>query len=173
MIAADRWIRVATPIVILLAAGCHRTTPGAAAPSPQPAATVPTPAPTPAKPSHADATLAGYAGQYPFDKVGGVTFLDNPLVTGAVGRLVPDPAVRALILGGDGPGTPIARDGDRLIGWGCETHNCGDHNWAVEIAADGSDPAVCYHDAAAMGSRSRWYLAPGSTAMRAGGCPSD
>ncbi|MBY8828468.1 hypothetical protein [Hephaestia mangrovi] len=118
------------------------------------------------------ATLSAYVGHYPFDKVNGTSFLDQPSVIAAVDRLVSDGRIRALVLGGDGPGTPVAPQAGKLIAWGCETHNCGDHDWTVSIAPDGSDPSVCYHDAATMRARSRWYLAPDRVEMRDGDCPS-
>ena len=170
--ADRRAVAVALGVVVMLA-GCkptdRRATDNAAIPTaPAPPAPLPTPQPT-ATP----VALSAYAGKYPFDKVDGVAFLHDPAVTAAVAALVPDAGVRKLMLGGDGPGTPIVSRGGKLIAWGCETHNCGDHNWTIEIAPDGTAPTVCYHDASSMNERSRWYLAPGRAEMRAGDCPSD
>ena len=169
----DRSAAAAAIGLMLAIAGCkpadRHTSSNATGPTPgaSPAA-LPTPRPT-ATP----AALGAYVGKYPFDKVDGVAFLDNPAVTAAVDALVSDAGIRKLVLGGDGPVTPIAPRDGKLIAWGCETHNCGDHNWTIEIAPDGTAPAVCYHDANAMNDRSRWHLAPGRTEMRAGDCPSD
>lgn len=158
----------------LILAGCkpadHRQHPPASPGNVAAPAPVVTPSPRPAA---SPSALSGYVGKYPFDKVGGVAFLDTPAVTAAVKALVPDAAVRKLLLGGDGPGTPIASRDGKLIAWGCQTHNCGDHDWMIEIAPDGTAPAVCYHDARVTGDRSRWYLAPGRVEMRADDCPSD
>jgi len=172
---AERRAAAAVFFFALALAGCkpagHNAAVNTIASAPSPAATpLPQAAPTPTATPPA---LGGYAGHYPFDKVGGVAFLDDPAVVAAVDSLVPDAAVRKLVLGGDGPGTPIATHGGKLIAWGCETHNCGDHDWTIEIAPDGSAPAVCYHDAATMHDRSRWYTAPGRAELRAEPCPSN
>jgi len=154
----------------MLLAGCHPADTGnSAAPAPQPTVTA---APTPRPSASETAALGGYAGHYPFDAVGGVRFLDQPAVTRAVAALVPDAKVRAWVLGGDGPGTPIVDQAGTLLAWGCETHNCGGHDWTISIAPDGSGASVCYHDAATMQERARWYLAPGRSEMRDGDCPS-
>ena len=160
---------------LLASAGCQRSEPnanatGAAASSV--ATPAPAPSPTGAATPAASGSLARYAGKYPFDKVDGVAFLDAPAVTGAVDRLIGDASIRKLVLGGDGPGTPIARRDGKLIAWGCETHNCGDHNWSMLIAPDGSSAEICYHDAAAMHGRSHWYGDSALPAMRDGDCPS-
>ena len=47
------------------------------------------------------------------------------------------------------------------------------HDWAILIAPDGGEASVCYHDAATMRERARWYLAPGRSEMRDGDCPSE
>lgn len=154
-----------------LLAGCHSGDAGNAV--------APTPQPTPAAVSTAAATptaagaLDRYLGHYPFDAVDGVRFLDQPAVTKAVTSLVPDAGIRTLVLGGDGPGTPVARKDGKLLAWGCETHNCGAHDWTILIAPDGGGASVCYHDAATMRTRARWYLAPGRSEMRDGDCPSE
>ena len=98
-----------------LLAGCHSSgtgNTGAPAPQPTPAAVgSPGPAPT------ATATaLDRYLGHYPFDLVDGVRFLDQPAVVKAVAARVSDAAIRALVLGGDGPGTPVARKDGKLPG---------------------------------------------------------
>lgn len=167
---AERIGAIAALTSALLLAGCQARNPGnAATPTPQPTAvTVALPSPASSPP----VALGGYAGHYPFDAVGGVRFLDQPAVVRAVTALVPDAKIRALVLGGDGPGTPIAQQAGKLVAWGCETHNCGDHDWTISIAPDGGAASVCYHDAAVMQEHARWYLAPGRTEMRDGDCPS-
>jgi hypothetical protein len=171
MIVAERIGAIVALTGAMLLAGCQAGDTGnAAAPTPQPTATtvaLPSPAPSPL------VALEVYAGHYPFDAVGGVRFLDQPAVVRAVTPLVPDARIRALVLGGDGPGTPIALQAGKLVAWGCETHNCGDHDWTISIAPDGGAASVCYHDAATMQEKARWYLAPGRTEMRDGDCPSD
>jgi hypothetical protein len=170
---ADRRGAIVALIALLSLAACGKTDndhrrPDPAAPTSIPAAAV-TPSPNA---TAAGASLAKYASHYPFDAVDGVRFLDAPEVRSAVAALVPAADVRALVLGGEGPATPIAMRGGALVAWGCETHNCGDHDWAIAIAPDGGHAQVCYHDAAAMHGQSRWYVAPGKTEMRDGDCPS-
>lgn len=167
---AERIGAIAALTGAMLLAACQAGNTGnAAVPTPQPTAisvALPSPAPSPS------VALSGYAGHYPFDAVGGVRFLDQPAVVRAVTALVPDAKIRALVLGGDGPGTPIVRQAGKLVAWGCETHNCGGHDWTISISPDGAAASVCYHDAATMQEKARWYLAPGRNEMRDGDCPS-
>ena len=153
-----------------LLAGCHSNDArNAVTPTPQPTQATVSTSPAPA----AAGALDSYLGHYPFDAVGGVRFLDQPAVTRAVAALVPDSKIRTLLLGGDGPGTPVVRKDGKLLAWGCETHNCGGHDWAILIAPDGGGANVCYHDAVTMRDRARWYLTPNRTEMRDGDCPSE
>ncbi|TPG16713.1 hypothetical protein EAH87_13780 [Sphingomonas koreensis] len=170
--------RARTIAVLAITASCHPAgsdgNGSAAAPAAASASALPSavaPSATAASPPVRE-SLSGYIGRYPFDAVNGVTFLANPAVTHVVDALAPGPAVRALVLAGDGPGAPIAAIGGELAAWGCETHNCGDHNWTILIAPDGGQGQLCYHDAAAMHDRSRWYVAADKAEMRDGGCPS-
>lgn len=102
--------------------------------------------------------LAPYVGKYPFDAVGSVSFYQVPAVRAAVNGAVRDPRIRRLILNASGPTTPIARGADgRLIAWGCETHNCGSHNWSLVVGPDGGNAEVCYHDDGAPGATTRWF----------------
>lgn len=165
--------RVIGIAALLAVAGCNQAGNGStASPTPQAAVSSPEPAPLATPSPTPTVDLARYAGKYPFDKVGGMTFLANPAVVDAVDALVGDAHIRALVLGGDGPGTPIARRAGKLIAWGCETHNCGDHEWSVLIAPDGAGAQICYHDASTTGDRSRWYTGAGRADMRDGSCPS-
>lgn len=166
----DRRIAFGALLGAVLLAGCHSGDAGnSVSPTPQPTSAVVPPAAAPT----AAGALDSYLGHYPFDAVGGVRFLDQPAVAKAIGALVPDTKIRALVLGGEGPGTPVARKDGKLLAWGCETHNCGGHDWTILIASDGGEASVCYHDAATMRERSRWYLAPDRSEMRDGDCPSE
>ena len=174
MIAVDRRGFALAAGVLLALGGCQRAPQPAgndltATPAASPA---PAPAPAPSTSPAAKASLGGYADKYPFDKIDGVSFLDQPAVRAAVTQLIADPAISRQMLGGDGPGTPIASRAGKLIAWGCRTHDCGDHNWSILIAADGSGAQACYHDASTMQGRSRWYLAADKTEIRPGDCPS-
>lgn len=115
-------------------------------------------------PVAADPGLAAYEGKYPFDKVDGIAFLEQPAVKAAVEAATGDTAVRGFVLSGKGPQSPIVvRDG-KLIAWGCEQHNCGAHNWTLMVAPDGTSGELCVVDEK-VGTR--WYAGgkpTGSTA---------
>jgi hypothetical protein len=116
--------------------------------------------------------LTAYAGKYPSDEVGGITFLEHPAVVAGVKQAVRDAAVRKWVLSPDTVQSPIADSGGVLLSQACEPHNCGDHAWTILIHIETGATDVCYHDAAEMGTdRSRWYMAQGTTEMRTGGCP--
>ena len=123
----------------------------------------------------ARAGLARYLDWHPRESEGGRSFLAEPAVRKAIAANVRDSQIRDFIYHYSGPDAPIAqrRDG-RLIAWGCEAHNCGFHNWAVAIAADGSRAEVCYyHDDDDPDGTSTWYLPGGRTVKRDGNCPDE
>lgn len=116
--------------------------------------------------------LSAYVGQYPFDAVAGVAFRDHPLVRAALVQAGGDNAPVDQILTGPGPSTPIAlADDGRILSWGCEQHNCGPHNWTLLVAADGSNPELCYHDEDA--TPATVWLVDGRVTERSGDCPSE
>lgn len=119
----------------------------------------------------APATLAVYAGKYPFDKVGGVDFLAHPLVRAGVAKAVADPKIRQFVLGRTGPASPIALTAGRMLASGCEQHNCGDHSWSLLIGEKGDKPQVCIHDREAWGEKSRWYAPGVAPQLRNDPCP--
>jgi hypothetical protein len=116
--------------------------------------------------------LTAYVGKYPHDAVGGVDFYDRSEVANGLIAAVGDAPLRTRIRGRTGPETPIFRRGRQVAAWGCEAHNCGDHNWTVLIDPTGGKTEVCYHDTATMGDRSRWY-AGDAPVLRAGACPAE
>ena len=129
-------------------------------------------APTPI-PGQAQTTpITAYVGKYPHDALAGVDFYDRTDVATGLVNAVGDAKLRETIRGRSGPETPIFRLGERVVAWGCEEHNCGDHNWAVLVDPKRGKTQVCYHDAAKMGPQSDWYdgAAP---ARRAETCPSE
>lgn len=119
----------------------------------------------------APASLAVYAGKYPFDKVGGVDFLAHPLVRAGVAKAVADPIIRQFVLGRTGPASPIALTAGRVLASGCEQHNCGDHGWSLLIGEKGDKPEVCIRDVAAWGEKSRWYAPGVAPQLRNDPCP--
>ena len=93
-------------------------------------------------------------------------------VAGGLLAVVDDARLRSLIRGRSGPQTPIFQRGRRIASWGCEAHNCSDHNWMVAIDPAGGTAQACYHDAGTMRDQSRWY-ADGAPVLRPGACPSE
>ena len=104
--------------------------------------------------------------------VGGVDFYDRTDVASGLVTVVGDAKLRETIRGRTGPETPVFKLGKRVAAWGCEQHNCGDHNWTVIVDPTHGKTQVCYHDAATMGAKSDWYdgAAP---ARRSETCPSE
>ena len=149
---------------VALLAACQR----APEPANEIAAATPVPAPSPVV-AATPVDLSRYVGAYPLDTVDGGSFLAEPAVRRLVEGVVDDPAVRDRVLDRDVTATPIATDGDRLLSYGCEPHNCGPHNWAIAIRRDGAGGAVCYYDQDA--NVARWYPA-GAGAVPTSGCPS-
>ncbi|MGA1799653.1 hypothetical protein VH567_12845 [Sphingomonas sp. 4RDLI-65] len=129
-------------------------------------------APTPI-PGQAQTTpITAYVGKYPHDAVDGVDFFDRTDVAAGLVAAVGDPKLRQTIRGRSGPATPIFTVGDRVAAWGCEQHNCGDHNWTVLVDAKRGKTEVCHHDAATMGARSDWYDGD-APVRRDAPCPSE
>lgn len=129
------------------------------------------PAPLPGQ-EHAS-PLTAYVGHYPRDAVAGVSFFDRTEVANALIEAVPEEKVRRMMIGPDATRTPIFQTGRRIAAYGCEQHNCGDHNWTIYTAIDGNadQAAVCYHQAETMGDVSRWTTRSGTT-RKPGACPS-
>ena len=129
-------------------------------------------APTPLPGQAQTNPLTAYIGKYPHDAVGGVDFYDRTDVASGLVTAVGDAKLREMIRGRSGPATPVFKMGERVAAWGCEEHNCGDHNWTVIVDSKAGKTQVCYHDAAKMGTRSDWYdgAAP---VRRAETCPSE
>jgi hypothetical protein len=128
--------------------------------------------PTPI-PGQAQTTpITAYVGKYPHDAVGGVGFFDRTDVATGLVNAVGNAKLRATIRGRSGPETPVFKVGTRVVAWGCEEHNCGNHNWAVLVDPTSGKTEVCHHDAATMGVQSDWY-AGAAPARRAATCPSE
>lgn len=108
-----------------------------------------------------------YVDKYPFDKVGGVSFDDQPAVRAAVAKAVPDATIRDWIFNRSGPASPIAKRGDKIASWACQQHNCGSHQWAVLITPDASNAEVCY---LADGASSPVWYADGKKTARTDSC---
>ncbi|WP_380782424.1 hypothetical protein [Sphingomonas sp. R86520] len=165
-------IAIALLAVPLVAAGCGRKDDPTATPAPSgfvpPEARAPTPIPGQAQTT----PITAYVGKYPHDAIAGVDFYDRTDVATGLVNAVGDAKLRETIRGRSGPMTPIFKVGTRVAAWGCEEHNCGDHNWAVLIDPKDGKAQVCHHDAATMGQGSDWYA--GAAPVRRGqSCPSE
>lgn len=114
--------------------------------------------------------LRAYIGHYPKDAVDGVAFYDRTEVALALDDAVGDAVVRRMVRADAGPQTPIFAQDQRIAAWGCEAHDCGDHNWAFLLDPKTGKGELCYHDASAA-MPTRWY-AGGAPRARAGDCPS-
>jgi hypothetical protein len=133
-------------------------------------ATAETPAPANIA-SPAPATdFARYVGHYPFDKVEGRSWHDDPAVGQAVDTAVSDKTVRKWVRDGDGPSTPIALVDGKVASWACETHNCGPHQWITLIDPKSGTAEICYYDEEAAADKVRWFIA-GKEEQRPGQCP--
>jgi hypothetical protein len=114
--------------------------------------------------------LFAHVGRLPSDVVNGTTFLADPRVRAAVEAAVPDPEVRRWVLREDVTSNPIASQGGRILATGCESHNCGPHNWSILIDAEGTAAEVCYARDT-LGDRGMWYVAGRPAEQRPGPCP--
>ncbi|PQM28685.1 hypothetical protein CVO77_09635 [Sphingopyxis lindanitolerans] len=181
---------LAAPVLTLalVVAGCGAKADKAAADAPKgeaPTATAPTgdppgasatrasdtgPSETSPLPPTAGSKLASYVGKYPFDKVDGVAWNDHALVKAGIAATVTDAAVRKAITTLQGPAAPIEMRGDKIVSWACEAHNCGPHQWSVQIDPRSGATDVCYFDEAADPDKARWFLASGKEEKREANC---
>lgn len=159
---------------MLVLAGCSgKSKDQAASDTPQARAYVPpeTRPPTPVAGQAVTTPITAYVGKYPRDAVEGIGFFDRTDVANGLIQAVGDEKLRKLVRSGSGPQTPIFQTGTRVAAWGCEAHDCGDHNWTLLIDRKSGRTEVCHHDAATMGTGSRWYMG-GAPVVRPDACPS-
>jgi hypothetical protein len=114
--------------------------------------------------------LTTYVGKTQQEPVDGVAWEDHPLVVAGIRQTVTDAGVRRAMQSPGGPTAPVATYQGKVGGWGCEQHNCGDHQWAVLVDPRSGATDVCYHNAAQTGTQSRWFLAAGREETRPGNC---
>lgn len=161
-------MRHAIAAACLLLAGCGGGKPDAnamAAADFEPPATQ-APAPLPGQ-AHTQ-PLTAYVGHYPDEPVDGVNFFDRTEVATALDAAVTDAALRRAVVRSEGPRTPVFMAGNRVASWGCEAHNCGDHNWTLLIDPASGKGELCVHE----GGRTLWR-AGGPPERRAQDCPSE
>lgn len=114
--------------------------------------------------------LTAYVGKFPFEAVAGVAWHDHPMVTAGIRKTVTDPAVVRAMQSPGGPSAPIGTYEGKVGSWGCQQHNCGNHQWAVLVDPGSGATDVCYHNAEQAEGSSRWFLADGSVETRSGNC---
>ena len=114
--------------------------------------------------------LSAHVGRLPSDVVNGTTFLADPRVRAAVEAAVSDAEVRRWVLREDVTSNPIGRRDGRIVATGCESHNCGPHNWSILIDPEGAAAEVCYARDT-QGDRATWYVAGRPAEQRPGACP--
>lgn len=112
-------------------------------------------------------TLNRFDGKYPWDRVGGTTFLGHPTVIKAVEAAVPDPNVRKTVLSEKVVTGGITVERDFVSLSACEPHNC-PHNWTIRIDRRSGNALVCYQET--MGSDATWFSAFARPEVRSGGC---
>lgn len=107
---------------------------------------------TPAVPA-----ISAYVGKYPFDKVRGVSFPQHPLVVQRVKAALAGSVIQSRVLDPNSTSVPIARQGDFIVSWACEPHNCGSHQWAVVLTGSGRKASVCYYNED-LAEGARWFV---------------
>lgn len=165
-------VTAVTMTTALVLAGCGKSDEAASAPVVANYTPPAVAAPTPVAGQAQTTPITAYVGKYPHDAVGGVDFFDRTDVANALIDIGAEDPVRALVRGRSGPQTPIFLRGTQVASWGCEAHNCSDHNWMLAIGLKSGKVELCYHDADTMREQSRWYM-KGAAVMRPGGCPSE
>lgn len=101
--------------------------------------------------------LSAYVGKYPFDKVQGIAFTRHPVVVRQVQAAVQSSAIQSRVLDPDSTAGSIARQGDFIVSWACEPHNCGFHHWSIVLTGSGRKAAVCYYNED-LTAGARWFV---------------
>lgn len=104
--------------------------------------------------------LGAYADKYPYDKVKGLAFYNQPKVRAAIEAAVPPGEIRDRIFSKESVVyAPIKASQGRLLATGYDPASGGDVNWAVLMVVDGSKAAVCYSTGVEKDVRgAAWYL---------------
>ena len=102
-------------------------------------------------------SLAAYAGKSPYDKVAGKTFTETNAVKAAIAGSGASAEARKWLADTTGPASPIVLQNGKLVMNECQEHNCGDHNWTIAIAPDGTAPEICYYDMK-LGPKPQWFV---------------
>ncbi|GFM57950.1 hypothetical protein [Pseudomonas capsici] len=117
--------------------------------------------------------LETYIGKYPWEKVNGIAFIEDPDVRAAVIKAAPSAMVSDAVLGEDMI-SPILKVDDRLLASGWDRRSGGSVNWAILAALDGSRMALCYYEEY-DNNMAYWYV-DGEivvTTTDGSGCPSE
>lgn len=117
--------------------------------------------------------LETYIGKYPWEKVNGIAFIEDPDVRAAVIKAAPSAMVSDAVLGEDMI-SPILKVDDRLLASGWDRRSGGSVTWAILAALDGSRMALCYYEEY-DNNMAYWYV-DGEivvTTTDGSGCPSE
>jgi len=120
--------------------------------------------------SAATSGAARYVGKYPFDKVDGHSWNDDPAILSAIKAAVPDAKIRALVLEAEGPSSPIAQKDGKVLSWACQAHNCGPHNWTTIVDPASGAAEICYVNEEAAPGKTRWFKG-GKEEVKSDPCP--
>jgi hypothetical protein len=110
--------------------------------------------------------LISYKDKYPFDAVRGITFFKHPQVRAAVAKAVKNPKLRVMMLSPSGPSGPIQWTARGLRADGCQMHNCGYHQWTIDVDVGGTAATICYYNADTLPGRTRWFMPDGREEIR-------
>ncbi|RMQ47771.1 hypothetical protein ALQ04_04089 [Pseudomonas cichorii] len=128
---------------------------------------------SPVENSSPPGSLEAYIGKYPWEKVNGTAFIEDPRVQAAVARAAPTDTIREAVLGEDMI-SPILKVGNRLLAAGWDSRSGGSTNWAILATLDGRIMALCYYQEF-EDERAYWYINREIVARfpASGGCPSE
>jgi hypothetical protein len=116
--------------------------------------------------------LSAYTGGYASNTVNGYSFWKNPIVRRATQGAVANPTIVKAFLAW-GVEDMVKDTAGASLAWGCEAHNCGDHNGTIVVVRPNGPAAVCYHDAGDGDQSARWYIGGKMISRDLGACPSD
>ena len=116
----------------------------------------------------AHSPLIKYAGHYPFEKVDGFHFANNPQVAAALERA----SINEIILREvrkSGVSAPIELSEETLLSGTCQPHNCPGRNWTVAYSIATKKAAVCFFDSDLM-DHPRWFSGGKYISASSDGC---
>ena len=86
-----------------------------------------------------------------------MAFTQHPAVLRAVKAALLGSVIQSRVLDPNSTSGPIARQGDFIVSWACQPHNCGFHQWAIVLTGSGRKAAVCYYNED-LSEGARWFV---------------